>query len=143
MGSGRLLDNICVKRLWQTVKQDEVYLKEYRTPLEARVALGAWIGHYNKRPHQRLDNRTPCLSTIVKERWDKSMRKNLRTNHLIFVTPWSKEWEVPQIINNFCRQVLLIHPRGFGYAAYLYLYFRRWQTYVLTLKSIPTKSVSQ
>ncbi len=54
------MDNIFVERLWRTVKYEEVYLKEYRTPLEARINLGAFFLHYNKRPHQSLDDRTPC-----------------------------------------------------------------------------------
>ena len=60
-GRGRVLDNIFVERLWRTVKYEEVYLKEYRTPLEARINLGAFFWHYNnERPHQSLDERTPC-----------------------------------------------------------------------------------
>jgi putative transposase len=60
-GRGRVLDNIFVERLWRTVKYEEVYLKEYRTPLEARISLGAFFWHYNnERPHQSLDDRTPC-----------------------------------------------------------------------------------
>ena len=34
-GRGRALDNVFVERLWRTVKQEEVYLKEYHTPREA------------------------------------------------------------------------------------------------------------
>jgi len=38
-----------------------VYLKEYQTPQEARINLGAFFWHYNnERPHQSLDDRTPC-----------------------------------------------------------------------------------
>jgi putative transposase len=60
-GRGRVLDNIFVERLWRTVKYEEVYLKEYRTPLEARISLGVFFWHYNnERPHQSLDDRTPC-----------------------------------------------------------------------------------
>jgi putative transposase len=60
-GRGRVLDNIFVERLWRTVKYEKIYLKEYRTPLEARISLGSFFWHYNnKRPHQSLDDRTPC-----------------------------------------------------------------------------------
>ena len=34
---------------------------------------------------------------IFKERKYKSVPENRRTDHLIFVTPWSKEWGVPHI----------------------------------------------
>jgi len=38
-----------------------VYLKEYQTPLETRINLGAFFWHYkNERLHQSLDDRTPC-----------------------------------------------------------------------------------
>lgn len=45
-GKGRALDNVFVERLWRTVKYEEVYLKEYRNPLDAR-------------PHQGLGYMTP------------------------------------------------------------------------------------
>jgi len=34
-GRGRALDNVFVERLWRTVKDEEVYLKDYETPREA------------------------------------------------------------------------------------------------------------
>ena len=34
-GRGRALDNVCVERLWRTVKYAEVSWKEYETPREA------------------------------------------------------------------------------------------------------------
>jgi putative transposase len=34
-GRGRALDNVFIERLWRTVKQEGVYLKDYRTPREA------------------------------------------------------------------------------------------------------------
>lgn len=39
---------------------------------------------------------------IVKERWNKSVLKNRRANHLIFVTQWSKELGVPQLFIPKC-----------------------------------------
>jgi putative transposase len=35
-GRGRAMDNIVVERLWRTVNDEEVYLKDYGTPREAR-----------------------------------------------------------------------------------------------------------
>ena len=59
-GRGRALDNVFVERLWRTVKYEEVYLKEYRNPLDARVNLGEFFIHYNNdRPHQGLGYMTP------------------------------------------------------------------------------------
>jgi putative transposase len=60
-GKGRALDNIFVERLWRTVKYEEVYLKEYSCPREARQGLTAYLGFYNEhRLHQALDYRTPA-----------------------------------------------------------------------------------
>jgi putative transposase len=60
-GRGRVFDNIMVERLWRTVKYEEVYLKDYATPLEARLGLGAYFAFYNEeRPHRSLGYATPA-----------------------------------------------------------------------------------
>lgn len=60
-GRGRFYDNIFVERLWRSVKYEEVYLHDYRTVLEARDGLGSYFDLYNKeRPHDSLNNQTPC-----------------------------------------------------------------------------------
>lgn len=60
-GRGRALDNVFVERLWRTVKQEEVYLKDYRTPREATQELGRFFVRYNEdRQHQSLNYRTPA-----------------------------------------------------------------------------------
>jgi putative transposase len=60
-GRGRALDNIFTERLWRTVKYQEVYLKDYETPREARQGLSAFLHTYNNyRPHQALRNLTPA-----------------------------------------------------------------------------------
>ena len=59
-GRGRYLDNIFVERLWRTVKQEEVYLKNYTSPKEVSLGLGDYFQYYNhKRHHQALGYRTP------------------------------------------------------------------------------------
>lgn len=59
-GKGRALDNIFTERLWRSVKYEEVYLKSYETPREARVGLNGYLNFYNtERPHQALGYRTP------------------------------------------------------------------------------------
>jgi putative transposase len=59
-GRGRALDNIFVERLWRTVKYEEVYLKDYGTPMEARQGLTKFFQFYNRqRPHQALGYQTP------------------------------------------------------------------------------------
>lgn len=67
-GKGRALDNIFTERLWRTIKYEEVYLKEYATPREARHGLSHYIQFYNqKRPHQALQYQTPAEVYYMKE----------------------------------------------------------------------------
>jgi putative transposase len=59
-GKGRALDNIFTERLWRSVKYEEVYLKDYGSPREARIGLSEYLAFYNnERPHQSLGYRTP------------------------------------------------------------------------------------
>jgi len=59
-GKGRCLDNIFCERLWRSLKYEEVYLKAYETPAEARAEIGKWFRFYNaERPHQELGYKTP------------------------------------------------------------------------------------
>jgi putative transposase len=60
-GRGRALDNVFVERLWRTVKYEEIYLKDYGTPREARQGLERFFQLYNgQRPHQALGYQTPA-----------------------------------------------------------------------------------
>ena len=57
---GRAFDNIFIERLWRSVKYEEVYLKQYRTVLEAKKGLRDYFEFYNReRPHQSLGYQTP------------------------------------------------------------------------------------
>jgi putative transposase len=57
-GAGRCFDNIMVERLWRTVKQEEVYLKDYADVADCRASLAAFFVDYNhRRKHSRLDAR--------------------------------------------------------------------------------------
>lgn len=56
----RYADNIFIERLWRSIKQEEVYLKIYNSPLEAMKSIWEYILFYNsKRPHQSLWYKTP------------------------------------------------------------------------------------
>jgi putative transposase len=60
-GSGRAMDNIFTERLWRTIKYEEVYLKEYTSPREARRSLTEYLDFYNyRRLHQALAYQTPA-----------------------------------------------------------------------------------
>lgn len=59
-GRGRAFDNIFIERLWRTLKYEEVYLKDYQTPREAKQSLTDYFKFYNQeRPHQALGYKTP------------------------------------------------------------------------------------
>ena len=61
-GKGRALDNISIERFWRTLKQDEIYLHEYRNMQEARDRINKFINEYNSiRPHQSLNGKTPDM----------------------------------------------------------------------------------
>ncbi|MBN1760019.1 MAG: hypothetical protein JW863_16955 [Chitinispirillaceae bacterium] len=36
-GKGRALDNVFVERLWRTVRYEDIYLKDYRSPRDATL----------------------------------------------------------------------------------------------------------
>jgi putative transposase len=58
---GRCFDNIFTERLWRTIKYEEVYLKSYESPREARQSIREYIMFYNnERLHQSLKYRTPA-----------------------------------------------------------------------------------
>ncbi len=60
-GVGRAFDNIMVERLWRTVKYEDVYLRDYETPAEARLGLDRYFAYYNhRRRHRSLGRRTPA-----------------------------------------------------------------------------------
>jgi putative transposase len=60
-GRGRALDNIFTERLWRTIKYEEVYLKQYESPREARQELATYLRFYNEqRIHQALEYQTPA-----------------------------------------------------------------------------------
>lgn len=57
---GRCFDNIFTERLWRSVKYEEVYLKEYTSPKDARKNLGVYFTYYNEeRLHTSLNYATP------------------------------------------------------------------------------------
>lgn len=49
---GRAFDNIIIERLWRTIKYENVYVMQYKSPKSARVGLKEYIEFYNtKRYH--------------------------------------------------------------------------------------------
>jgi len=59
-GKGRWRDNVMIERLWRSLKYECIYLHAYETGSEVRQGLRHWIEFYNtRRPHSKLDDRTP------------------------------------------------------------------------------------
>jgi putative transposase len=64
-GKGAWRDNVCVERLWRTIKYEEVYLRAYVGVAEARASISRYLGFYNgKRPHSSLGGKTPDQAYI-------------------------------------------------------------------------------
>ena len=60
-GVGAYLDNIFLERLWRSVKQECVYLYEFKSIDEIRLAIDKYFDYYNnQRMHQSLDYQTPA-----------------------------------------------------------------------------------
>lgn len=58
---GRCFDNIFIERFWRSFKYEEVYLKDYESPREARESITAYMDFYNyKRFHQSLNYQIPA-----------------------------------------------------------------------------------
>jgi putative transposase len=59
-GRGRVFDNIFVERLWRSMKDEDVYIKEYRSVQEAINSLRSYFEFYNReRLHHALNYQTP------------------------------------------------------------------------------------
>jgi putative transposase len=59
-GKNRAIDNIFIERFWRSLKYEDIYIKDYQTPREARLGITEYIRYYNyERPHQSLDYRIP------------------------------------------------------------------------------------
>ena len=61
-GAGRAFDNIMIERLWRTVKYEDVYIRDYKNPAEARRSLAKYFNYYNsRRRHSSLGKKTPAV----------------------------------------------------------------------------------
>ncbi|MBV8521831.1 MAG: transposase [Acetobacteraceae bacterium] len=45
-GRERWMDNVFIERLWQSLKDEDVYLKSYANGAEAHAGMSQWIGFY-------------------------------------------------------------------------------------------------
>ena len=59
-GRGRALDNVYIERLWRSLKYEEIYLNEYHSMEDLKIALKHYFNFYNtERFHQSLEYATP------------------------------------------------------------------------------------
>lgn len=59
-GKGQALDNVRTERFFRTLKYDCVYISEFNSPRELRIALNQYIHEYNTyRPHSSLGGQCP------------------------------------------------------------------------------------
>jgi len=76
-GQGRCYDNILVERGWRSLKQEEVYLKEYHSLGDARINIGRYIHQYNHhRLHQALGYQTPSSVYQAGGLWKPVLQRN-------------------------------------------------------------------
>lgn len=59
-GKSRWADNVIIERWFRSLKVDMIYINEYRSPRELRIAIKDYVQKYNTvRPHESLGNKTP------------------------------------------------------------------------------------
>lgn len=59
-GKGRCLDNVWIERLWRSIKQEDIYILEYRNGSEFYKGLSKYFHFYNfRRRHMALNYQTP------------------------------------------------------------------------------------
>ena len=59
-GKSRWADNVRIERWFRSLKTEQLYPDEYRTPRELRQLVNSYIEAYNgTRPHEALDYQTP------------------------------------------------------------------------------------
>ncbi len=60
-GKGQALDNVRTERFFRTLKYDCVYINEFNSPRELRIAINQYIEEYNTyRPHSSLGGKYPA-----------------------------------------------------------------------------------
>jgi putative transposase len=59
-GTGRVIDNVFIERLWRTLKYDHIYLCPADNGTQCRKGIEDFLSYYNEeRPHSSLGDHTP------------------------------------------------------------------------------------
>ena len=70
-GRWRWMDNVSIKRLWRTIKHEDVYLHCYENPRQLRQGIDRFFHCYNEQsPHQGPGYRTPGEVHQGEETWN-------------------------------------------------------------------------
>lgn len=60
-GKGQALDNVRTERFFRTLKYDCIYINEFNSPHELRIALNQYMQEYNTyRPHSSIGDQCPA-----------------------------------------------------------------------------------
>lgn len=60
-GKSRWADNIMIERWFRSLKTECIYINEFRTPRQLRIAISQYVEQYNTvRPHESLGYETPA-----------------------------------------------------------------------------------
>lgn len=60
-GKARWVDNVIIERWFRSLKVENIYINEYKTPRALRAGIRSYVEEYNyTRPHQALDYATPA-----------------------------------------------------------------------------------
>lgn len=60
-GKARWVDNVIIERWFRSLKQEEIYINEYKSPRDLRMGIKEYIKTYNcERPHDSLDGERPA-----------------------------------------------------------------------------------
>lgn len=56
-----MASSFMIERLWRTVKSEDVYIRDYKSPAEARFGLSPYFVYYNlRRCHRSLGRKKPA-----------------------------------------------------------------------------------
>jgi len=59
-GKARWVDNVIIERWFKSLKCDNIYINEYKTPRELRLGIKAYVNEYNyERPHKSIGYQYP------------------------------------------------------------------------------------
>jgi putative transposase len=60
-GKARWVDNVIIERWFRSLKQEEIYINEYKNPRDLRIGIREYVKTYNcERPHDSLNNERPA-----------------------------------------------------------------------------------